>query len=378
VENVEPVALDARVEAPSATALKAEIPLLGLRNYWYPAIPGRKVKSKPVPVKLLGEELIFFRDERDGKVYALEDRCPHKGMPLSCARVYFPGTITCPYHGFTFNGKGDCVAVLSEGPDSKLPGKVRAKGYPVEERWGIVWVFVGELDPPPALEEDVPIEHFSDKRYMLSVQTWNHNWRDGMENTADASHAPILHRNALIFLFRLMPIYWDGVGVVETCNGKGVGLYPKAVGPYEAFYPGLGHYSNRRPWKIFTRRPAYRTNPGGGEALQKKSVFVRSEVRLPCWRLNNLGYWYVLATVPVDERQSRHFVFTFRNVSGMRVIWFKIGYYLWRRWVNDGQFIGQDKWVLERLKAVPEKLYKHDAGVIQWRQLAARAARQRI
>jgi len=366
---------DAQLPLPT----KDQVPVLGLRNYWYPAVASNKVKSKPLGVKLLGEELVFFRDSRNGKVYALEDRCPHKGMSLSCARVHFPGTISCLYHGFTFNGKGDCVAVLSEGPESKLVGKVRAKSYPVEESWGIVWVFIGDLDLPPPLEEDVPIEHFSDKMYMLSVQTWKHNWRDGMENTADASHAPVLHRNALIFLFRLVPIYWGGVGVVETCNGKGVGIYPKAVGPYEAVYPGLGKYSNYRPWKIFRRRQRYNQDYGKTDGSGGNRVFVRSEVRLPCWRINSLsGYWLALATVPIDECFTRLFVFTFRKLSGFRALLFKVKYHLWRRWINVGQFIGQDKWVLERLKPVPEKLYKHDAGVIKWRQLAARAAKTRI
>ena len=362
-----------------ASSSKDQVPALGLRNYWYPGIPGKQVKSKPVAIKLLGEELVLFRDSRDSRVYALENRCPHKGMPLSCARVYFPGTISCLYHGFTFNGKGDCVAVLSEGPDSKLPGKVRAKSYPVEERWGIVWVFIGNEDPPPPLEEDVPNEHFSDKMYMLSVQTWNHNWRDGMENTADASHAPVLHQNALIFLFRLMPIFWNEVGVVDTCNGKGVGVYPKKVGPYEAMYPGLGEYSNRRPWRISRRKQRYKFDSRQGERSQNKGPFVRSEVRLPCWRLSNFGRsCFVMATVPIDELQSRIFVFSFRKASGVQALSFKTKYYLWYCWASVRLFIGQDKYVLERLKPGPEKLYSHDVGVIKWRQLAGRAAKRRI
>lgn len=379
MEAVEPISEDVVEGERLVSPPKDQVPILGLRNYWYPGILSNRVKSSPTAIKLLGEDLIFFRDSRNGTVHALEDRCPHKGTPLSLARVYFPGTISCPYHGYTFDGKGDCVAVLSEGPDSKLPGKVRARSYPVKDRWGIVWVFMGDIDPPPPLEEDVPDEHFTDKKYMLSVQTWNHNWRDGMENTADASHAPILHKNALIFFFRLMPIFWNGVGVVETHNGKGIGLYPKAVGPYEAVYPGLGKYSNRRPWKIIRRRQRYKKNTGEEESSQNKSVFVRSEVRLPCWRINNLSPdWYALATVPIDEQQSRYFIFTFRDIKGLRLVLFKIKYYLWQHWVRDRQFIGQDRRVLERLKPVSEKLYKHDVGVIKWRQLAARAAKSRI
>src|SRR5215210_6142840 len=61
---------------------------LGLRNYWYPALLARQVKAKPVDVKMLGEELVIIRDR--GKVYCLQARCAHRGVPLSAGRSEFP------------------------------------------------------------------------------------------------------------------------------------------------------------------------------------------------------------------------------------------------------------------------------------------------
>ena len=88
------------------------VPMLGYREYWYPAIQANKVGKRPVRVKMLGEELVFFRG-KGGKVAALWDRCPHRGALLSYGRCEFEGTISCPYHGYTYDETGTCVAALT-------------------------------------------------------------------------------------------------------------------------------------------------------------------------------------------------------------------------------------------------------------------------
>ena len=72
----------------------------GLHEYWYPAIESRKLGRKPTAVRLLGRDLVLVRHE--GKPYALEDRCPHRHIPLSVGRCEFAGHITCIYHGVDF------------------------------------------------------------------------------------------------------------------------------------------------------------------------------------------------------------------------------------------------------------------------------------
>src|SRR5712692_285270 len=109
------------VEAPIATELPLA-PVLGYRNFWYPLIESSKVGSKPIPLRMLGEDLVLFR--AGPKVAALVDRCAHRGALLSKGRVLFPETLSCPYHGWTYNAQGDCVAAIVEGPDSHVPGKV--------------------------------------------------------------------------------------------------------------------------------------------------------------------------------------------------------------------------------------------------------------
>jgi hypothetical protein len=73
----------------------------GLRNYWYPVMLSRRLRRKPLPMELFGENIVFVRD-RD-RVFALDDRCPHRGTPLHFGKRDFPGTLTCIYHGWCFD-----------------------------------------------------------------------------------------------------------------------------------------------------------------------------------------------------------------------------------------------------------------------------------
>ena len=84
------------------------IPARGLREYWYPALPAQAVGwCKPVGLRLLGTDLVFFRDTH-GEVQALWDYCPHRGVYLSLGKCVWRGYLSCAYHGATFNGKGEC------------------------------------------------------------------------------------------------------------------------------------------------------------------------------------------------------------------------------------------------------------------------------
>ena len=90
-----------------------QIPEMGFRNYWYPVIRSKHLKTGPIRRRLLGEDIVFWRD--GGKVNALADRCPHRGASLSRGHIRFPGsgTISCPYHGWTFDGTGQLTGLYS-------------------------------------------------------------------------------------------------------------------------------------------------------------------------------------------------------------------------------------------------------------------------
>src|SRR5947209_8119261 len=134
--------------------IRSKIPPLGHREYWYPALPDRDVGKKPQVLRMLGDDIVFFRG-KDGQVKALLDVCPHRGAFLSLGDCFYDGFITCPYHGATFDGDGNCVAMLTEGPDSKAVGQMKAWAFPTVTAKGIVFVWMGRGDPVDP-REDIP------------------------------------------------------------------------------------------------------------------------------------------------------------------------------------------------------------------------------
>ena len=120
---------------------------------------------------MLGDEIVLFRDEH-GDVKAITDICPHRGASLAQGKCFYKGTIACPYHGAVFNGSGDCVAFITEGPDSKMVHNLPAKAYPTVTLKGWVFIWMGTSDPAP-MEEDIPPEFFEPKStYVQSTYTY--------------------------------------------------------------------------------------------------------------------------------------------------------------------------------------------------------------
>ena len=117
------------------------------RRYWHPFLLSSELPEPdgpPVRVKLLGEELVAFRDTM-GEVGLLEERCPHRGASLYYG-INDQCGLTCVYHGFAFDIHGKCIATPSDAPGSNFKDKVRAKAYPVIESAGVLWAYMG----PPA------------------------------------------------------------------------------------------------------------------------------------------------------------------------------------------------------------------------------------
>ena len=122
---------------------------------WYYAVPGERLRrGKTLAKTLLGEPLLLGRAQ-DGRVFALRNICPHRGIPLSYG--HFDGhEIECCYHGWRFTPSGACTAIPSLAADQRLDlATVSVASYPAREEGGNVWVFFGEdaasAPPPPAL-----------------------------------------------------------------------------------------------------------------------------------------------------------------------------------------------------------------------------------
>lgn len=161
-------------------------------NYWYPVSWADHVKvARIIPVVVWQQPIALYRDIQE-QLHALEDACPHKGVALHKGEVrgYH---ILCPYHGWEFNGAGECVKIPYFPTEQKLP-PVKARSYPVRERYGLVWIFPGnsELAEATPLPE---VPEYSDPDW-LAVPIPAHfqaHFSICNENTMDVFHG-FLHR----------------------------------------------------------------------------------------------------------------------------------------------------------------------------------------
>lgn len=335
--------------------------VLGFRKYWYPAMRSSELTGKPKALKMLGDNLVFVR--ANGRPHALHDRCAHRGMVLSEGVCLAEGTITCPYHGWTYDvANGELVAALTDGPDSAVVGK---KGklvptYPVEERKGMIWVFMGDGTPPP-LEADVPVE-LLDPEYLegLITNDWKCNWRAAVENGHDAAHAPMVHMNS--FRWRASfnrPFAWYG-HVENTLKDQYLYRRPKEMG-YGGVYPRVGEWPK---FSWLRRTIQYRTSAGGGGRIT-------NSFRLPSMIRNSYpDYSMVRWVVPIDESHCRNFMFlTGRSGSTSDRLTWLTKYWLWHRWVFCTWFTKQDEKIVEKLDwSAPEVLFRPDSSIVGLRK----------
>lgn len=367
--------------------LRDQVPVLGYRNYWYPAVESKVVKNLPIRLKILGDAVVLFRDSRTNSIHILPDRCPHRGSSLSHGKLYYPGTLTCRYHGWTFDGGGKLVAVLSEGPECPLVGTVKLKVYPAEEFRGFIWVWMGEGAPVPFVDDLPPEFRDPTTEIFTTIEDWNTNWRLVTENT-DGYHAPILHRRSLPRTLYMDWVAWRKTDYIETEDGLGV-VYLSLTGEPTAEFPGLGTWPQPTWWeraakKFFGARIAIGTPiklPDGRQA------WITEDVHLPGWRRVRVRIHTVFLewAVPIDENTTRHFMWdvietkqakTPRQKALMRFrVWrFRhIVFPYWWRWAYNRCYVGQDRALLEGIVHGPEWLQANDKGMLAWRRLAPRA-----
>lgn len=117
-----------------------------MRRYWVPALASTELPAPdgpPVRVKLLGEELIAFRDS-NGRVGLLGNHCPHRGASLFFGRNEEQG-LRCVYHGWKYDITGACLDLPNEPPESNFMTRIRAIAYPCRERGGVIWTYMGPI-----------------------------------------------------------------------------------------------------------------------------------------------------------------------------------------------------------------------------------------
>lgn len=165
-----------------------------LRDAWYIAGFGHDFTATPLSRRILGEQLVFYRTT-SGIPVALADKCPHRQLPLSMGRV-IGENIQCGYHGAQFGTDGRCKLVPGQ---AEVPAAACVKSYPVQERHGFVWIWMGDSERAATVE---PTDLYS----FLEQGKWN--VRDGYthiacdyelinDNLADITHTEFVHPTTL-------------------------------------------------------------------------------------------------------------------------------------------------------------------------------------
>lgn len=167
------------------------------RRYWQPALLSWELDGTdgaPLRVRLLGEDLIAFRDT-ENRVGLVDAYCPHRRAPMFYGRNEECG-LRCVYHGWKFDVDGNCVDLPSEAADSPMKSKSKIKSYPTVEKGGMIWAYMGPAEKMPA-----PPNY----EWTRAPETHRHvsktyeacNYLQGLEGGLDTSHSSYLHRNKM-------------------------------------------------------------------------------------------------------------------------------------------------------------------------------------
>jgi phthalate 4,5-dioxygenase len=163
-----------------------------MREYWFPIARSDELEADGDPVRMmaLGEKLIAFRDTQ-GRVGVMDHRCPHR-----CASLFFgrneEGGIRCVYHGWKFDVAGNCLDMANVPPHQDFKHKVKARAYPAQDRYGCVWVYMGERQVPPPFP-DFEVSTLPADKIGVRMIHHNCNWLQALENDLDTSHFGFLH-----------------------------------------------------------------------------------------------------------------------------------------------------------------------------------------
>ncbi len=265
-----------------------------LKNYWYAVEFGASVASEPGQVRVFDQDLVLYRDS-GGAIVCHSDICIHRGGSLAGGKVH-GDCIACPYHGWEYDNAGRCTLIPANRPGLPIPKKARVDSYPAVERYGYVFVFLGDLaeaDRPPLPELpllDVATDaRAAGNRIITGEFEWRANFERVLENGVDAAHAPFVHSTS--FGNPDDPVIGDfELEETEVDGHLTSALYTVHLTPPSP--KGIWKYVNRKPAE---ERPPIETRNG----LFFPNVTLL-QVKLPLGTMT-----LFTAVVPIDEHHSK-------------------------------------------------------------------------
>ena len=164
------------------------------RRFWMPFLMPEEVAERdgpPVAVRLLGEDLVAFRDS-EGRLGLLDRYCPHRRVDLLLGRNE-QGGLRCVYHGWKFDTRGNVLDMPAEPADTPLKDETKIRSYPIVEWGGLIWAYMGEPEHMPAVPPEIEWGLVPPAHRYISKRLQETNYAQGVEGGIDSSHVGILH-----------------------------------------------------------------------------------------------------------------------------------------------------------------------------------------
>jgi phenylpropionate dioxygenase-like ring-hydroxylating dioxygenase large terminal subunit len=262
-----------------------------LKNFWWVIDIADHVTDKPKSITALGQKFVVWRDGK-GEVHCLSDLCTHRGGSLAGGWLTpDKSQVVCPYHGWEFDGEGACTKIPAH-PQRGIPKKARVDSYPITERYGLIWAFLGDLaeeERPPIPE----IPELEDPRFkkVYGEFYWNVNYERALENAMDPSHAAYVHGNRFGNLDKPEVSDFE----VQTTQWSGLAQIP--------LYPPVGN--TKGTWGRMFRKAQAEANTKEDFRLDTKAGYYLPAMNLLSVPLPFGTMFLFDAHVPISENRTR-------------------------------------------------------------------------
>jgi phenylpropionate dioxygenase-like ring-hydroxylating dioxygenase large terminal subunit len=166
-----------------------------LNNFWYAVEFSNEIDNKPQLLQIFDRQIVLYRTT-DGKIQAIDNTCIHRGAAL--VNGWVDGDcIVCPYHGWQYQPDGTCVKIPSQSPEMTIPKQAKMNTYPVQEKYGWIWLFLGDGEPSelPSIPDSLQVGD-PNLRAIQGEFHSNANYERVLENVLDFAHAPFVHAGA--------------------------------------------------------------------------------------------------------------------------------------------------------------------------------------
>lgn len=353
-----------------------------LRRYWQPAALAEELDGgRPVvPVTLLGERLVLFRDD-EGELGLIGRHCLHRGADLCFGRREDNG-LRCPFHGWLYDRSGRCLEQPGEPQGSRAHKHIRTTSYPVVEKNGIVFAYLGPGEPPGFPNFDcfrAPGTHV-----FAFKGLWECNWLQALEIGIDPAHASFLHR----FLEDEDPTDGYGKQFRDSAAGSNIPMtrllrdYPRPEIRIEETDFGLKLTTLRHMENGLTHvRVTNQIFPGA------ICIPMSREMTITQWHVpvdDETCYWYSLFTSfdePVDKDTMRAQRLKEHSLPGYAPLKNRRNNYGYdpeeqaaRTWTGMGFDINvHDQWAVEGMGRIQDRTEEHlgstDVGIVRYRRL---------